>query len=90
MDESMQDSFKQTKDLIVVDKIKIFPRQIRRGKTLLKSTTFFKGEGMLVDDHKGEVYFENNSCHCHSWSFYEGEGMESIKIYSQKDPLNVA
>ena len=56
MDESMQDSFKQTKDLIVVDKIKIFPRQIRRGKTLLQSTTFFKGEGM-----------------------------ESIKIYSQKD-----
>lgn len=27
---------------------------------------------MLVDDHKGEVYFENNSSCCHSWAFYEG------------------
>lgn len=61
MDESMQDSFMQTKELTAVDKIKIFPRQIRRGKTLIQSTTFFKGAGM-----------------------------ESIKIYSQKDPLNVA
>lgn len=27
---------------------------------------------ILVDDHKGEVYFENNSSHCHSWACYEG------------------
>jgi len=37
------------------------PGKLEREKTLLQSTTFFKGEGM-----------------------------ESIKIYSQKDPLNVA
>lgn len=26
----------------------------------------------LVDDHKGEVYFENNSSCCHSCDFCEG------------------
>lgn len=27
---------------------------------------------MLVDDHKREVDFENNSSCCHSWVFNEG------------------
>ena len=44
VDESMQDSFKQTKELIVVDKIKIFPRQIRRGKNTASKYNFLQGK----------------------------------------------
>lgn len=61
VDESMQDSFKQTKDLTVVDKIKIFLRQIQ-GENAVSKYNFLSRE----------------------------KGWRATKIYSQKDPLNVA